>query len=255
MTGLTAIVLAGSRPGRDAFAEHYGTDLKALIPIRGEAMVRRPVAALLASERVCQVIVLAQQPERIGAALQADPRLSVKESGGTIAATLARLCNDPTTPWPLLVTTADHALLNVAMIEDFCAKASGSDIAIALVERIALMKRLPGSKRTWVSFKEGAYSGANLFLLATPKVAPAIAVWREVEQDRKKGWRLLSALGPLVLLGVALRLLTLGQVLVRVGTKLGLQIKAVEMADPLAAIDVDKVEDYRLVEQILAGKA
>ncbi len=110
MTGLTAIVLAGSRPGRDAFAEQYGADLKALIPIAGEAMVRRPVAALLASDRIGQVVVLAQQPERIGAALPADPRLSVERSGETIAATLDRLCNDPATSWPLLVTTADHAL-------------------------------------------------------------------------------------------------------------------------------------------------
>ena len=47
----TAIVLAGSRPGRDAFAEQFGTDLKALIPVAGEPMVRRPVRALLASER------------------------------------------------------------------------------------------------------------------------------------------------------------------------------------------------------------
>ena len=43
----TAIVLAGSRPGRDAFAESFGTDLKALIPVAGEPMVRRPVRALL----------------------------------------------------------------------------------------------------------------------------------------------------------------------------------------------------------------
>ena len=34
----TAIVLAGSRPGRDAFAETFGTDLKALIPVGGEPM-------------------------------------------------------------------------------------------------------------------------------------------------------------------------------------------------------------------------
>ena len=45
----TALLLAGSRPGRDAFAEAHGTDLKALIPVAGEAMVARPVKALLAA--------------------------------------------------------------------------------------------------------------------------------------------------------------------------------------------------------------
>ena len=45
----TAILLAGSRPGRDHFAEQFGTDMKALIAVAGEPMVRRPVRALLAS--------------------------------------------------------------------------------------------------------------------------------------------------------------------------------------------------------------
>ena len=61
----------------------------------------------------------------------------------------------------------------------------------------ALLARLPTSRRTWIKLKGGAYSGANLFLLASPKVAPAIALWRGVEQDRKKGWRLLLAMGPM----------------------------------------------------------
>ena len=52
-----------------------------------------------------------------------------------------------------------------------------------------------------------------------------------------------------------LRLLTLDQVLARVGRRLGLNIKAVRMSDPLAAVDVDKPEDHCLVEAILAGKA
>ena len=67
-----------------------------------------------------------------------------KPSGATIAATLEAILADPATRFPLLVTTADHALLDAAMIADFCAKASGADLAIGLVERRALMARLPG---------------------------------------------------------------------------------------------------------------
>ncbi len=255
MTGLTAIVLAGSRPGKDAFAASHGTDLKALIPVAGEAMVRRPVAALLASDRIAAVRVLAQQPDRIAAVLPADPRLTVGNSGATIAETLKTVCNDPATQWPVLLTTADHALLDKGMIDDFCARSVDADIAVAVVERGALLKRLPATRRTWIRFRGGAYSAANLFMLKSPKVAPAIALWRSVEQDRKKGWRLLSAAGPALLLGSVLRLLTLEQALRRIGRKLGLDVRAVEMANPLAAVDVDKPDDHALVEAILAGRA
>ncbi len=37
VTDVTAVVLAGSRPGGDPFAQAYGTDLKALIPVGGDA--------------------------------------------------------------------------------------------------------------------------------------------------------------------------------------------------------------------------
>ncbi|MGI8612142.1 MAG: NTP transferase domain-containing protein [Sphingomicrobium sp.] len=255
MTGLTAIVLAGSRPGKDAFAESHGTDLKALIPVGGEAMVRRPVAALLSSDRVAAVWVLAQQPERIGAVLPADPRLTFEHSGATIAETLEAVCSDPATQWPVLMTTADHALLDAAMIDDFCDRAGQADIAVAVVERRALLKRLPATRRTWIRFRGGAYSAANLFLLRSPKSASAIRLWRSVEQDRKKGWRLLLAMGPALFLGSVLRLLTLDQALRRIGAKLGLDVRAIEMANPLAAVDVDKADDHALVEAILAGRA
>lgn len=254
MSGWTAVVLAGSRPGQDALAHHHGIDLKALIPVGGEPMVRRPVMALLAAERFAVVRVLAQQPGRIASVLPADPRLTVESSADTIAATLEAVCNDPATAWPVLVTTADHALLDAAMIDDFCGRASSADIAIAVVERRALVRQLPETRRTWVRFKGGAYSAANLFLLGSPRAATAIALWRSVEQDRKKGWRLLLAMGSGLFLGAALRLLTLDQALARIGAKLGLDIRSIAMADPLAAVDVDKPDDHALVEAILAGR-
>ncbi|MEP7130744.1 MAG: NTP transferase domain-containing protein [Sphingomicrobium sp.] len=249
----TAVVLAGSRPGRDPFAEQFGTDLKALIPVAGEPMVLRPVRALLGSEHVARVLVLTQAPDRLAAALPAEA--SVTESTTTIAATMLQLCKDPRTKWPLLVTTADHALLDKAMIDEFCRGAAGADIAIGVVERNALLRRLPTTRRTWLRFRGGAFTGANLFALASPNVAPAIELWRSVEQDRKKGWRLIALFGPAALLGTALRLLTIDNVLGRVGRKLGLAVKAVRLSNPLAGVDVDKAEDHALVEAILAGRA
>jgi hypothetical protein len=86
-------------------------------------------------------------------------------------------------------------------------------------------------------------------------VRPAIELWRVVEQDRKKVWRVTSLLGPVVLAAIALRLVSLDEVLARLGRKLGLTVKAVKLSNPLAGVDVDKPADHTLVEAILAGKA
>jgi len=79
-------------------------------------------------------------------------------------------------------------------------------------------------------------------------------LWRDVEQDRKKGWRLLLALGWPGLLGL-LRLRTIDQTLDAMGQKLGVRLRAVRLDDPLAAVDVDKPSDYELVTAILDRRA
>ncbi len=251
----TAVVLAGSRPGRDEFAHQFGTDMKALVAVGGEPMVRRPVRALLSSKRIGDVIILSQAPDRVAAVIPSDPRVRFGTSGTTIAQTILDMCSDAETTWPILVTTADHALLDGEMVDEFARHASGADIAIGVVEQGELLHRLPRTRRTWHKFRDGAYTGANLFALSSPSVRPAIELWRSVEQDRKKGWRLIWALGPLLLAGASLRLLSIDNVLALAGRKLGLTVRAVPLSDPLAGVDVDKPADHELVQQILAGRA
>ena len=255
MSRWTAFLLAGSRPKGDPLAQSMMIGHKALIPIAGEAMVMRPLRALLASPEVGNIIVLTQDPTDLRPVLPDDERIALRASSGTIAQTIAEQLADHAAEFPVLVTTADHALLDPAMVAEFTAKAEGADLAIAVVESEPLLARFPQTKRTWIGFKGGRYSGANLFALSSPRVAPAIGLWRSVEQDRKKGWRLLSLLGPAVLVGAALRLISLDDVLARVGRKLGLKIAAVELANPLAGVDVDKPADHALAEAILAGRA
>ncbi|MEO5640518.1 MAG: NTP transferase domain-containing protein [Sphingomicrobium sp.] len=251
----TALLLAGSRPEGDPFARANGVELKPLIAVGGEAMVRRPLRALLATTGIWRVRVLTQDVTAIGAALDADPRVTVEVSEATIASTIEAVLADPATRFPLLVTTADHALLTSAMVAQFIADAAGADIAIGVVERRALEARLPGSKRTWIRFRGGSYSGANLFAFGSPRAARAVARWRAVEQDRKKGWRMLLAFGPTLLMGAGLKIRTIDQSLGAIGRRLDLDLRCILMTDPLSAVDVDKPSDLVLVEAIIAGAA
>ncbi|WP_246167533.1 NTP transferase domain-containing protein [Sphingomonas piscis] len=249
-----AVVLAGSRPGGDPFALSMGANLKALIPVNGVPMVRHPVEALLNCDAIATVTVLAQEAERIAATLPEDKRLQVRTSAGTIAETLLSLCDDPETVWPLLVTTADHALLTPEMVRDVCWKSTRSDVGIGVVSKRRLLGRFPDTKRTWIPFKGGSFTGANLFVLRSDKVRTVIEVWRSVEQDRKKVGKLLWSLGPSLFFQAALRRLTIEELLHKISVRLGVSIRAVRLSDPLAAIDVDKPSDHQQVEAILAGR-
>lgn len=156
--------------------------------------------------------------------------------------------------YPLLLTTADHVLLDLAMLDQFVAQAAGADVAVALVERRTLLARYPQSRRTWLKFRDGWWSGANLFWFGSDRAKRVIALWQEVEQDRKKGWKILAAFGPVALLGALLRLLTLRGGIARVGRKFGLAARLVAMDKAEACIDADKPEDVTLIETILRGE-
>lgn len=262
-TGLTAILLAGSRPGRDPIADAAGVPAKPLARVGGLPMIDRPARALLAHPAIGRLVILTQQADLFAADeatrwLAEHPAVTFARSGSGISQSLLDLLDDGQMPrplpLPLLVTTADHVLLDAAMLDQFIAAAQGADLAVGLVERTTLLAHYPQSRRTWLKFRDGWWSGANLFWLGSDRVRTALALWRTVEQDRKKGWRVIAAFGPLLLVGALLRLYTLAGGIRRAGRRLGLNARLVPMAQAEACIDADKPEDIILIETILASR-
>ena len=255
MSGWTAVLLAGSRPSGDPLAERMGVTHKALIDVGREPMLLRPLGALMATPEIGQILVLTQNPDDLRHVVPNDPRVALRSSQGTIAQTMGDLIADPKTTYPILVTTADHALLDRSMIGEFIEEADGADLSIAVVEKARLMARFPYAKRTWIGFRGGSYSGANLFAFGSRKALAAIELWRAVEQDRKKGLAVLSVLGPMLLLGALLRIRTIDQSASAIARRLGITVRIAQMSNPIAAVDVDKIEDHAMVEAIIAGRA
>jgi GTP:adenosylcobinamide-phosphate guanylyltransferase len=258
--GITAIILAGSRPGTDPVAKAAGVPSKALVPVAGEPMLSRVAHTLRAHPAVGTILVLAQHGKQLALHpgcqwMLQDSCIRFAESSTGISQSIIAAINSGGAPFPLLVTTADNALLNGEMVSSFLEGAAGSDLAVAMVERRVLLSRYPQSRRTWLKFRGGWWSGANLFWLASGKVRPLLDLWSKVEQDRKKGVRIVGAFGPLLLLGALLRLLDIHQAAAMAGKRFGVAARIVPMPQPEACIDVDKPQDKELVEAILAGRS
>lgn len=253
----TAIVLAGQRPGENDFAAAYGVPAKALIPVGGEPMLSRVVKTLLACPSVKRVLVMAQSPDALltgeAAWLKDEPRVGTALAGAGISTSVDAVAGTKSAPWPVLVTTADHALLRPEMVEAFIAGSADADSAFAMVERKVVERVHPETKRTWIKFSDGHYSGANLFALVTPAARLGVKFWSRVEQDRKKALRLLWFFGPEIFLRAFTRTVSLDGAAGMAGRKLGLRLRAVKLPFPEAAIDVDKPADLELAERILAG--
>lgn len=246
-------MLAGQRPGTDPLADHFGLRLKALVSVGGEPMLTRVVRTLGQSPHIGRIFVLAQDVEALRTATDAGGKATLIQSASGISLSIKTQIEALGFASPFLVTTADHPLLTVQMIDDFLTKASG-DVAVAMVERSVMLKQFPHAKRTWLRFSDGAWSGANLFALMTPKSLAALDVWAEAEQDRKKAWKLFGHFGFLLAFRAVTRTIGLAAALDKAGQRLGLKARLVPMSDPVAAIDVDKVSDHELAETILSQR-
>lgn len=251
----SAIILAGQRPGVDPLASAFGETYKALVEVAGQPMLARVAATLLQVPIISRIVVLGQEPAALIPALPRDGKISVMRSGRGISDSVQAVAGTHDAPWPVLVTTADHPLLSAEMVVQFINSAKGSDVAVGMVERQAMLARYPDNKRTWRHFRGGAYSGANLFALSTSRARAALDLWAEAEADRKKQLGLLLHFGLPLAFRAITRTITLQEGLAKAGERLGLTARPVILDQPEAAIDVDKPSDHALVERILAGNA
>ena len=253
---LTALILAGTRAGGDPLADYGGVTHKALIDVGGRTMIERVVSALDAVPQVARIVVAIEQPDLlIGLpGLQAPactkPLTTMATGSGPSATVAAALAREGT---PLLVTTADHALLQTPWLLEFLAACPpGADVTVGLSRRAAVEAAAPHTRRTWLRFSDGDFSGCNMFLMAQPAARGAVDLWRELERDRKQPLRMMRRLGWTVALRYRLGWLTSTAATARLGALAGgASIAIAELSDGRAAIDVDKPEDLDLVRRLV----
>lgn len=254
------ILLAGDRPGLDPLAAHFGVASKALVPVAGQVMASRVLETLVNHPRLGRVHVMAQDTARLFAhpdmvGMAHHPRVCPVPSGRGIAASIAATLRLHAPEWPLLVTTADHVLLNRQMLDSFIEQSGDCDVAVGMVTRATSADEGLDGGRTWMPFRGAQVTGANLFALKSPRALAALEYWQKMEEHRKKPLAMAARLGPRLLLSMLFRQLSVEQAIAEVGNKLGLEARAVLIPHARAGVDVDKLADHQLVTELLAQSA
>lgn len=249
-----AVVLAADRRSPDPVAQHAGSACKSLAPVGGREMLLRVLDVLKAGEQF-RAIVICGPPEP---AIQQCPELQSRIASGEITwvesrespslsaeAALAGIDADT----PVLLTTADHPLLRVEMVDYFLERSlqSGADVAVGLAEIERVHARFPGARRTVLRMREGGLCSCNLFAFLNERGRAIVSHWRRVEQQRKHPLRLVAGLlGVDAMAFYLLRRLSLAGALRRLSKRLRMRIEAVVLPFAEAAVDVDTPEDLAL---------
>lgn len=259
ITLFTAIILAGDRTSSDPVAEAAGVPCKAFTPVGGRPMVLRVLDALEASRQIGKCILcgpsqqsIAQQPE-INARI-AEKQLIWMPGQSTPSLSTHHILESLSDAAPVLVTTADHALLSAAIIDYFCAEARQTkcDVAVGLASHAEVMAAFPETRRTAIKFKDGSYCGCNLFGFLNPQSYKAAQFWRQVEKERKNPLKMMRILGWWAVTRYLGGTMSLNDALGYLSKQMGLRAGVVMLPFPEAAVDVDNVDDLKLVQSLVA---
>lgn len=258
---LTALILAGERSGANPVAQAAGVSQKCWAPVAGVPMLLRVIESLSRCPAVGRIAVSLQ-----GAATEHD-RATLAECAAALDLTVLPCGTGPSAsilaavealadPFPLLITTADHPLLQAEMIDHFWLACAGAqaDVAAAVTPASVIEQSYPETRRTYLKFADGRRSGANLFVLTGPPGLRAVEFWRRIEQNRKRPWRLMRAFGVMSLMAYLLGQLTVARAARRASAIIGAKVAIIDLPFAEAAIDVDKPADLVLVDRILKDR-
>lgn len=246
------IVLAAQRKGViDPLATRFGTSHKCLVPLAGQPLIAYVLRTVSTHPGVASVVV-SVEPDAFAAIERAvgDVSVTLVEAADNIADSVTRAAVGH--DGPLLITTADNALLTHEAMDAMMRAALKSDAALGMATRSAVLAAHPDGQRRFYRFRDGEFSNCNLYCIANRKALSAAEIFRGGGQFAKKAQRIVEAFGLANLVLLRLRLLALEAGLRRISSRFGLKIAPVILKDGRQAIDVDNDRTYAVVEALIA---
>ena len=248
------IVLAAQRKGViDPLAARFGASHKCLVPLGGEPLVAHVLRTVASHPQVASIAV-SIEGEAFEPLRQAVPDVAIMpvEAADNItdSVILAAAGHDG----PLLITTADNALLTHGSMDAMMQASATSDAAVGMATRSAVLAAHPEGQRRFYRFRDGEFSNCNLYCIGNPRALAAAEIFRGGGQFAKKAQRIVDAFGLANLLLLRLRLVGLSSGMRRISARLGLEIAPVILPDGSQAIDVDNDRTYAVVETLLARR-
>jgi hypothetical protein len=127
-----------------------------------------------------------------------------------------------------------------------------ADIYYAIVEEKTMEAQFPNSRRTFVPFKDGRYSGGDIHLadIMVPTKTD-IDLLRSLTSARKNYLEQARALGFRFIVRFLLRMMTVHEAVERCREVLNLDARAVDTRYVELGMDLDKPHQYEMIKAVL----
>ena len=261
VTRFNVVLLAAGRGPNDPMAQAFEAKHKCLIDVAGTPMIIRVLNILRKCTSIDRIAISIETADVLKGVpafkkMPTKRKISVVKSEDQVSQSVLKTIEKAGLSYPILITTADHALLTVDMLNHFCSTSawSGYDVTLGVAHEDVVKMAYPDAKRTFFKFSDGKFSGCNMFGIMNENGLNAVKFWQQIERERKRPWRIVKAFGFGRLAIYLGGILSLTRAMEQASKLMGAQIEAVRIPFAEAAIDIDKPEDLALAEEILTRR-
>jgi GTP:adenosylcobinamide-phosphate guanylyltransferase len=253
---MDAIVTAGGIPRpEDPLYRYSNGDSKALIDVAGKPMVQWVLDALGDAENVDNIIVIGLSAKS-GVTCK-KPMHFVSNQGRMLANIVAGVNKslelDKNSEY-VLVVSSDIPTLKPEMVDwlvETCMQTQ-DELYYGVCSREVMEARFPDSKRTYTRLKDMALCGADINLTHVRMATEHLDLWETLIGSRKTPLKQASIIGLDTFFQVLTRSITLEDLVVKVGSRIGIKARAIQWQFAEPCMDVDKPHQLELLRSDLA---
>lgn len=249
---MDAIITAGGtlKP-TDPLFKLTGVNRKALIPLVGQPMICWIIDALCASEIVDHIVVVGLTPQDLKHSYR---HLYFTDATGDIVDNVFAGLDCLQTINPdvknFLLLSSDIPLITPDIVRGFVEECGSqeSEIYYAMVEENTMESRFPVSRRTYIPFRGGRYTGGDIFLVRVSAVRGNIELAKAATGARKNYFQQIRLIGWSFIFRFLLRQITVHQAAVEVSAKANLDGQVVSTKYAELGMDLDKPHQYDIIK-------
>ncbi|HLK57670.1 MAG TPA: NTP transferase domain-containing protein [Chthonomonadaceae bacterium] len=256
LTRIDAVLPAGGRL-KPPFAQAPGVDIKALLPLEGQTVLRRTIQPLRETEGIGRIVVVGPEAALEEArAAGAEGALPEGETGpDNIFRGLEWLqAQEDLTDRVLIVTTDAPFLTPEAITRFLAACPTDADICIPLVERRPFEALYPGLIRTDTPLRDGYFRLGCLYLIDPQTLLRVRPHLEAMFAARKSNFQMARLIGFPFLFRYLLRRLSVEDIVARACELLQCRGVAVHDVPPELGFDIDLAEEYAYARAYAAGQ-
>ncbi len=249
---LAAVVTAGSSADeKDPLTGYTQGRPKALIPIAGKPMIAYVVESLAGSRYIRHILIVALDPEAAGIRFPVEVGY-VPDAGGLMENNLAGF-EQAQARYPgldgVLLCGCDVPTITPAIVDAFIEECfrTDHDVYYSVVARAVMEARFPGSRRSYIHFRDGDVAGGDIILIRPGVTFDQQELGRKLARARKSALRQARMVGLGMFLKLLVHRLTIADTERRAREVFGLRVRVVPFRHAEIGMDVDKPFQLEIV--------